>query len=135
MDKKRMIDTGLSIRRKLINPLEGISPDQSPFAGIRGEDLLLIQQIAQRAAKLAAEYVKTVDGKDTTLEQNPTILEMDLVLVHLRRNLDLPGMLESTPLDLFHDITEIQKNISRALLIFPDTVILRFARNGSRVNN
>jgi hypothetical protein len=106
-----------------VNPFERISPDQTR----------VILAIAERAVQLARQF-RITKPKDKTIEASPDILQIDIAVVHLHRELRLHKFLQADVLTFFGEIAAIQQHINRPLRFFPQDVMLRFASKGARIN-
>ncbi len=109
-------------------------PSNAPgaqFDRLNADELTLIFAIAERARMLAQQW-RIGNEKDDVIEANPTILQIDLSVVHLLRRLDLRAFLNASSLDFISEHTAIQKNINRPLFLFPEAVPLRFAQIGAK---
>lgn len=105
------------------------------FDRITADDLALIFAISERARDMARQWraVSVQNEKDTTLEANPTILQIDLSVVHLIRGLRLKDFLNAPALDFISENATIQQHINRPLHYFPEDVPLRFAMIGATI--
>ena len=105
------------------------------FDRINAVDLALIFAISERARDLAKQWraASVQNEKDTTLEANPTILQIDLSVVHLIRHLRLRDFLLAPSLDFISEHAMIQQHINRPLHSFPEGVPLRFAMIGATI--
>ena len=115
------------------------------FGRITPPDRMLIEMIVSRYLPLAKRWHgfqfgelkpgASMEGKrwrDDAIELNPTVLAMDLCVVHLRRNLDLRALHACSDLELQATMAIILQHVNRRLCSFPESVRLRFARIGER---
>lgn len=128
--KNRTINMGLHMPTARPSTARGAQLDR-----INADDQALIIAIAERARLLAMQWrLSTIQNqKDTTLEANPTILQIDLSVVHLLRHLRLKDFLYAPVLDFVSEHATIQQHINRPLHFFPDHVPLRYATKGAKV--
>ncbi len=121
------------------------APPQLDMTRIGPADRAIIERMAERAARLGKLWHGMAHGalrdgapmdaqrfRDRTFELNPTVLAMDLCVVHLLRGLDLPAFEAADDLTFQAEIAIVQSHVNRRLCSFPFGVRLRFARTGER---
>lgn len=133
--KRNMLPTRRTLQSLNMPTARPSTARGAQFDRINADDLALIIAIADRARTLAQQWraASVKNEKDTTLEANPTILQIDLSVVHLIRRLKLTDFLHAPSLDFISEHAMIQQHINRPLYSFPESVPLRYAMIGATI--
>lgn len=122
-------DRTWNLRRPAYKPPPGM-PD---FTQISADNMRLIMGCADRAVRVAKAYHE-VNGGDSgeVMELQPLAVALDFAIAHIRRGLDVRALFHSGELEFIAEHTAIEKNIDRANFALHESVMLRFANNGTR---
>lgn len=116
-----------------VDPKIDKRPPGARFERIPDGEKMQIRAASLRAVALAKQW-RIGRENDASVEVNNTVTEIDFVVAHLCRNLNLRALLTCSDLDFISEHTAIQKNIDRRLLFLSADVPLRFARSGAKVS-